>query len=46
MMARGRSSSGRARSAKTGRYVTRKDAARHKSTTVVERLRKRRKSGK
>lgn len=36
-MARGRSSGGRARSAKTGRYVTKATAARHPRTTVVER---------
>lgn len=36
-MARGKSSGGHARSAKTGRYVTKATAARHPRTTVVER---------
>ena len=35
-MATSRSSSSRARSASTGRYVTRATAARHPRTTVVE----------
>ena len=35
-MARGKSSGGHARSAKTGRYVSRGTAARHPRTTVVE----------
>lgn len=35
-MARGRSSGGHARSAKTGRYVTKATAVRNPRTTVVE----------
>jgi len=37
---KGSSGSGKARSAKTGRYVTKKTAKRHPDTTVVEKDKK------
>jgi len=39
-MAKGKGSSGKARSAKTGRYVTKKTAKSSPSTTVVEKDKK------